>query len=146
MLYIFGFYTQYTAVVLVQPLAVARTILRNRVCPSFQRVVCPGVFLEWIIRFLWIWHGARNPYHVVRDSWMFWKNVLCRKNRENGQKQAKKKGVLKKNLVNNFHWICSVMKIYNICCVLHKFYILWNKNLFQRYRSNLSQPIRFQDF
>ena len=57
----------------------------KRVCPSFCSSVLPSIRLSG--RFLWIvslpfskfWHGARNPYEVVRDRaknrvfLIFWK-------------------------------------------------------------------------
>ena len=42
------------------------------------------------------------------------------------------------NLVINFYWILSIMKIYIICCVPAKF-------LLRRYGPKCSQPIRLQD-
>ena len=52
---------------------------------------------------------------------------------------------LKKNLVINFHWSCSIMKIYIICYVPAQIPYL-GKILFLRYRPKCSQPIRLQDF
>ena len=52
---------------------------------------------------------------------------------------------LKKNLVINLHWSCSIMKIYIICYVPAQIPYL-GKILFLRYRPKCSQPIRLQDF
>ena len=52
---------------------------------------------------------------------------------------------LLKNFVINFYWICSIMKIYIICCVpaqIPYFGRFW----FLRYGPKCSQPIRLQDF
>ena len=87
---------QSIAVVLVEPQAVARRVLWNRVC-LFS---CLSVL--WILARCWKplsscgWHS-----HVFR------KNLFCL--RENGPKIGAFH--LKKNLVVNFHWICSKMKI-----------------------------------
>ena len=63
------------------------------------------------------WHGARNPYEVVRGrARVFGKNFFASKIREMCQ-----------NLVINFHWICSKMKIYIICCVPAQF-LYWEKS------------------
>ena len=50
-----------------------------------------------------------------------------------------------KNCVINFYRICSIMKIYNICCVPAKIPYL-GKFWFLRYGPKCSQPIRLQDF
>ena len=51
--------------------------------------------------------------------------------------------ILLKNLVINFYWICSIVRIYIICC-----YMLFANNiiLFLRYGPKCFQPIRLQDF
>ena len=74
-------------------------------------------------------------------------NVFAQKLGEMGQKKAKNRGVfnLKKNLVINFHWIYSIMKIFVIYCV-HAQILHLRKILFLRYRRKCSQPIRLQDF
>ena len=50
-----------------------------------------------------------------------------------------------KNCVINFYWICSIMRIYNICCVPAQIPYL-GKFWFLRYGPKCSQPIRLQDF
>ena len=60
-----------------------------------------------------------------------------------GQKQGFL-NVLKKFAIN-FYWICSIMKIYIICCVPAQI-PYQGKFWFQRYGPKCSQPIRFQDF
>ena len=68
-------------------------------------------------------------------------------NGEVGQKEAKY-GVflnLKKNLVINFPRICSIMKIYIICCVPIQILYL-GKMLFLRDRPKCSQPFKLRDF
>ena len=67
--------------------------------------------------------------------------------RENGPKMGQKQGFLNllKNLVINFYYICSIMKIYIICCLPVQIPYL-GKFLFLRYGPKCSQPIRLQDF
>ena len=84
-------------------------------------------------------YGARNHYHVVRGrARSFGKTFF-----------ASKIGFwsflsFKKTLVYNFHWICSIMKIYIICSVPVQ--ILYLGKIFSlRFRPKWSQPIRFQD-
>ena len=119
-------------VVILDPPAVAGRVLWNRVCLSFR----PSFRLSR--RFLWIvsltffkfWHGARNPYEVVRDRADFrWKIFLPQK-LENGPKMGQKQGLLNllKNIVINFFWILSIKKFYNIYCIYYTNPIL-GKNL-----------------
>ena len=69
---------------IIGPQAVAGRVLWNRVCLS---VLLSGHFL-WIVSLTCskFWHGARNPYEVVCDSWIFQENFFCPKNGENGPK------------------------------------------------------------
>ena len=50
-----------------------------------------------------------------------------------------------KNLVINFYWICSIVKIYITCCVTAQTPYL-GKFLFLRCGPKCYQPIRLQDF
>ena len=77
-------------------------------------------------------HDARNPYEVVCHRARFsgkifllrklrkWTKFFQPKNWENGRKMGQKQGFLNllKNLVINFYWICSIMKISIIFCAL----------------------------
>ena len=112
------FKCQSTAIVLVRPQAVAGRILWNRVCPS--SLLTPAWVFSWneSLDFSEFWHGARSPYAVFRDIPIFWKNFFCPKSWENGPKIGQKLGFLnlKKNVVINFHLLCSIMKIFIICC------------------------------
>ena len=56
-------------------LAVAERLLQNRVCPSFRLSFGLSAHFLGIVSLVFskFWHGARNPYEVVRDSWIFWK-------------------------------------------------------------------------
>ena len=66
------------------------------------------------------WHGGKNPYEVVHDISITWKNFFCPIKFGKCVKIRSKIVLflnLKKNLVINFQWICSVMKIFIICCV-----------------------------
>ena len=127
------------------PPALAGRVLWNRVCPSFRPSVCPGVFLEWYHKFFSkFWHDARNPYEVVRDRAGFSRrNFFAPKIGKMGQKQGFFN--ILKNYVINFYWICSMMKIYNICCVPTQISYL-GKFLFPKYGPKCFQPIRLQDF
>ena len=71
-----AFKSQSTAIALVRLPAVAGRILWNGVCPSFHPAIYRLFSWNWIMRFLWIWHGARNPYEVVRDRA---RNTILRK-------------------------------------------------------------------
>ena len=74
-------------------------------------------------------------------------DFFCPKNVGNGSMIGQKWGFLnlKKSLVNHFHWICSIMKIYIICCVPALILYL-RKIFFLSYRPKWLQPIRLQDF
>ena len=56
-------------------LAVAERVLQNRVCPSFRLSFGLSAHFLGIVSLVFskFWHSARNPYEVVRDSWIFWK-------------------------------------------------------------------------
>ena len=76
--------------------------------------LCGYFFGSGLLDFSEFWHGARSPYEVVYDRARFvWKNFFAPKLR----KWAKNRPNIKKNLIINFHIICSVLKIYIICCV-----------------------------
>ena len=64
------------------------------------------------------------------------------KNCENGPKIDQKQGFLNllKNLVINLYWICSIMKIYIICCFPAQISYL-GEFLFLKYRPACSQTI-----
>ena len=75
-------------------------------------------------------------------AWFFGK--ACFAIGENDQKKTENKAFLiKKNLVINFHWICSKMKIFVICCVPTQIlYLEKSCILFLRYRPKYSQSDR----
>ena len=94
------------------------------------------------------WNGAQKslPLYTLMcmtEPDFFGKTFFTLKIGEMDQKQ----GFLnsKKNLIINFHWICSIMKIYVICCVPAQI-LHMEKILFLRYRPRSSQPITLQDF
>ena len=65
------------------------------------------------------WHGARNLYEVVHDRPEFSGNIFfAPKIGKVDQTSAKQQGFfsLLKNFLINFYWLCSIMKIYIICC------------------------------
>ena len=81
-----------------------------------------------------------------KASQLFWKKKIASKIRkmdQNGPKQSFLN--LLKNLVINFYWICSIMKIYIICCV-HTQISYLGKFLLVGYMTQCSQPIKSQDF
>ena len=104
------------------PPTVAWRVLWNSVCLSFCQSFCLAGTFTWncFIVFSKFWHGARNLYGILCDkAWFSWKKKICYKNWANGPKMCQKQGFLSllKNLVSHFYWVCSVMKIYFICCV-----------------------------
>ena len=104
---------------------VARWLQWNRVCPSLS----PSFFLSFYLSgdFLGIvslvfskfWDSARNYMQLSMTEPDFPEKHFCSQNWENGPKMGQKQSFLNflKNLVTNFYWICSIMKIYIICCV-----------------------------
>ena len=126
--------------------ALAGRVLWSSVCLSFR---LSRRFLRMVsLVFSKFWHGARNPREVVHDRAGFSrKKSFCPKNWKMRQKWAKNRFSLNilKNFVINFYWICSIMKIYIICCVPAQIPYL-GKFLFLRYGPKCSQPIRLRDF
>ena len=94
-------------------------------------------------------HGTRNSYSMklcVAEPDLpekFFLPPKLGKWTENRPKQCFLS--LLKNIVINFCWICSVIKIYIICCVPAQIPYL-GKFWFQRYEPKCSQPVRLQDF
>ena len=119
------------------------------VLPSFRLSVLPLVlwsrcFLEIVsLVFSKFWHVPRNPYEIVHDRVRFFLLPKLGKWTKNGPKT--RFFDLLKNLVINFYWICSIMKIYIIFCVPAKI-PYFGKFLFFTYGPKCSQPIRLQDF
>ena len=80
-----------------------------------------GCFLGiWSLGFSEFWDGDRNPYHVRDRARFFLKNFFAPKIRE---------------MYQNCHWICSIMKIYIICCGPAQM-LCFGKILFLRYRQS----------
>ena len=101
-----------TPVVLVRTQTLARRVLWSRV----YLIYCLGVSWNWIIRILA--RCARNSYQVLGDRAVFFGKIFfCMK--ENGPKIGFFN--LKKHLIVNFYWICSIMIIYIVFCVYHLF-------------------------
>ena len=80
----------------------------------------------------------------VWQSQIFWKKNYP-KNWENGSKIVFFKNLLE-NLVINFFWIWSLMKVYIICCIPAQIRYLGKTIYFLKYRPKCSWPIRLQDF
>ena len=58
-----------------RPLVVAGRTLWSRLCPSWHM---SGCFLRiGSLYFSEFWHGAKNPYEVVHDISITWKNFFC---------------------------------------------------------------------
>ena len=133
------------AVILAGSWVVAGIVQWNRIWPSFCPATCLGVFLDMDHLF------SQNFVMVletliklcVTELNFSWKNFFCPKIWGNGPQTGFFN--LNKNLDDNFHWICSIMKICIICCVAAQILYL-GKILFQNYRLTCSQPIRLQDF
>ena len=85
------------------------------------------------------WQGAGNPYQVVHDRVVFFRKTFLPSKLGKWVKKRPKKGFLdlKKNLVVNFHWNCSIMKIYIISCVRAQF--LFNQSYCRIFKSTISQ-------
>ena len=76
----------------------------------------------------------------------FFNKIFLPKMGKMGQKCAKKGFLnLLENLVINFFWIRSIVKVYIICCILAQIPYL-GKIWFLRYGPKYSLPIRLQDF
>ena len=110
------FKRQSIAVVLPGPPGVAEMVLWNSVS------ILPFCFLGIrSLSFSEFWHGARNLFHVVHDRVKFFeKKKKKKKKKKKIWKLAKNRVVwnLNKYLAIIFTgWICSVMKIYIICCL-----------------------------
>ena len=119
------------------PLAIARRVLYNRICPSVRPSFCPGIFLGLYYEFF-------MNFCMVLETCMKLCVRFCSKRWENGPNRQGFLNLLK-DLVINFYWICSIMKTYIICCVPAQIPSL-RKFLFLRYGPKCSQPIRLQDF
>ena len=118
----------------LDPPDVAGRVVWNRVCLSF----CPSILLSrcflGIISsvFYKFWHEPDFPEFFFPQNW------------ENGPKTGFF-WIYWKVLSVIFYWICSIMKIYIICCVLVQVSYL-GKFWFLRYGPKCAQPIRLQDF
>ena len=130
-------YIVYT-VFLFGPPAIVKRVLWNRICPSFSTFLpsfCPsfhlfGCFLGIVsLVFSKFWHGSRNLNEVMRDRARFSGEIdFCPKNWGNGPKMSQQQVILDllKNLVINFYWICSIIKMQIICCILAQILHLGN--------------------
>ena len=109
-------------------------VLWIRVCRSFHPSFhLSGCFLGIVsLVFSKFWHDARNPYEVEPD---FPENIFLPQKSGKWAKNGSKTGFffnILKDFVNNFYWICSIMKIYIICCVPAQI-PNWEKFWFLRY-------------
>ena len=119
------------------------------VCPAVQLSVLPSV---WVFSWNWIISFFLNFGMVletgmklcVKESDIVEKLFLPQKI-EKMVKNRPKIGFLhlKNNLVINFHWICSMMKIYIIFCVPGQIPYL-GKIFFLRYRTKCSKCTIFK--
>ena len=127
---------------------------------DFLHADCDAIIVGIVVSILASWHlsgcflgtgsldfsgfcqGASNHYEVLHDNPIFLKNFWS-KNWGNGPKIDFLN--LKKNLVINFHWICSIMNIFIICCVPAQNLYL-GKIFFLRCRPKYSQPIKMHNF
>ena len=136
---------QSTAVNFVGPLTVAERVLWNRVWPILPFCcLCRCFLVIGSLDFSEFGHDVRNPYEVVHDSQIFFeKHFFTSKSWKNWPKIGFFE--FKENSVIDFHLICSVMKIYIICCVPAQIVYL-GKIFFLRYRPKWSQSNRLLDF
>ena len=125
---------QFIAVLLARPLAID-------ILASWH---LSGCFLGiWSLDFSGFCQGASSHYEVEHDNPIFLKNLFCPKNWGNGPKIDFLN--LKKNLVINFHWICSMINMFIICRIPAQ--NLWlGKILFLRCRPKYSQPVKLHNF
>ena len=103
------------------PLAVAGRVLKKWISQSFlPSFHLSRPFLGMILFFCKFQNGARDPYEVVCNSQIFWKNLFCPQNWKNGPKMGQKQGFLEfiekfdhqflLNLFNNenfYYMLCS---------------------------------------
>ena len=138
------FKCQSTAVIFASPLAGAVRIQWNKICPSFPPNICLSVFVEFghyiSLNFARVLETLMKLYMTTR---FFLKNLFCPQNWGNGPKIGSLN--LKKNLAINFHWICSIMNMFIVCCVPAQILYL-GKILFLRCRPKYSQPIKLHNF
>ena len=129
-------------------LAVTGRVLRNRFYLSFHPSGFLGVLLEFCHQFL-LYFGIvpENQMKLRVKELNFLEMFFHPQNWENIPKIGEKLFFFKllKNLVVNIYWICSIMKIYIICCDPAKIQYL-GKFLFLIYGLKNPQPIRLQDF
>ena len=125
----------------------SKRVLRNRVCPSFHRAV-HGV-LSWnfcsgigSLAFSKFWYDTRTPYKVVHARF-FGKTFFTSPPLKKIGKWAKNRSKI--GFFEFFPRLCSVVKIYIICCVSVQIFYL-GKMLFLGYIPKCSQSIRLWDF
>ena len=120
---------------------------------SVHPSVCPSVFLSRhflgivYLVFSKFWHGTRNPYEVVWQSWNLQKKIFLPRKSGKWAKNGSKQDFLNllKNFVINFYRVFSIMKIFVTYCFRTQIIYL-RKFLFLRYEPKYSQPTRLQDF
>ena len=118
------------------------------ILPSIRALVYPEIFLEldhyFFLSFCMVLetHGKL----CLTELDIFGKEVFAPKIGKMGLKYAKNSFFLEllKNVVINLYWICSIMKINIIYCVLAQIPYL-GKILFLRCGSKCFQPIWLQD-
>ena len=99
-------------------LAVAGRVIWNRVCPSFHPTVCRVAFLDLDFKFLNFGMVLENLISLYVPD--FLGKLFCPQKLGTWAKNRPPIGFfesLKRNLVINFPWFCSIIKIYIICCV-----------------------------
>ena len=81
------------------------------------------------LHFSEFWHVAENLWSCAWQSQSFLKKLfLLQKFWEMGRKYARNRVLnLKKNMIINFHWICSIMTVYILCCVPAQI-VFWEKS------------------
>ena len=128
----------------IGPAAVAQQVLQKKICPSFP---LSGCFLgTGSLIFSKFWHGLETQMNLCMTKPDFFRKYSFASNTAKmGQYWAKNSVFLNllRKLVFNFHWICSIIKTYIICCVsVHNLYLV--KILFMGYGSKCTLLIRLQ--
>ena len=124
---------------------------RSSVFPSILPSVLLYVHFLVVVSLVFskFWHGARNPYEVVRDRARFSRKFCLPSKLGKWAKRGQKRFFeFIENFLNftiNLYWIRSIMKTYIFCSVPAQIPFL-RKFWFMRFGPKCSQPIRLQEF
>ena len=119
----------------------AKMISANQIAGFFNQLYLQNISVKYCTLIFCMFIQILINLACAWKSRIFWKIFFCPKNWGNGPKIGFFE--FKENLVVNFQWICSIMKIYIICFVPAQILYL-GKISFLRYISTCSQPIIFK--